>query len=260
MECIKNSMNNKTLPESDNYISAELTDNLIMKGSCKYGHESFFIIQNPKFEILFDLGIISLLDGYTREAVSSLVASYERFIEFASEIFMIKYIKDSNLPFELFKKYKLSERQIGIFAGLYTIIFKELPPKMSDQNTKFRNDVIHNGKIPTEAEVNSFGEGIVSFVNPILNKIKSELSEELMQYTNKSIMNRTQTIKISGNLTTMCMGNGFGVYSAGDNNDTFVEKVKSVDLMKNISFSKFFEQEKRNSRYQILEMMFGKYI
>jgi hypothetical protein len=49
---------------------------------CDCGHRSAVVLQNLKFELLFEMGINAIVDGYPREAVSSFSAALERFYEF----------------------------------------------------------------------------------------------------------------------------------------------------------------------------------
>jgi len=50
--------------------------------TCGHGHKSFTIIQCRRHELLFELGIHAILDGYFREAISAFASSLERFYEF----------------------------------------------------------------------------------------------------------------------------------------------------------------------------------
>ena len=43
-------------------------------------------MNNLKFELLFELGINALIDGYPREAVSSFASALERFYEFFCQV------------------------------------------------------------------------------------------------------------------------------------------------------------------------------
>ena len=49
---------------------------------CAAGHVSKVTVDNVKFELLFEMGLNALVDGYPREAVSSFTSALERFYEF----------------------------------------------------------------------------------------------------------------------------------------------------------------------------------
>lgn len=63
-------------------VLVEFRDDGLYKVACPRGHVTVTAIQEQKFEVLFDLGAMALLDGYTREAVSSMAASLECFFEY----------------------------------------------------------------------------------------------------------------------------------------------------------------------------------
>ncbi len=67
-----------------------------MTDICPNEHKNIFVIQSQLFEILFDLGCISLINNEYREAIFNWSSSLERFREF--------FIK-----FSLFKKGKGKE-------------------------------------------------------------------------------------------------------------------------------------------------------
>jgi hypothetical protein len=60
----------------------KLTDDGTYEVRCGRGHISSVRLLNAKFELLFEMGLNALVDGYGREAVSSFAASLERFYEF----------------------------------------------------------------------------------------------------------------------------------------------------------------------------------
>jgi len=154
---------------SDVAISVELRDDGLYTATCPQGHITVTAIQEQKFEVLFDLGVMALLDGYTREAVSSIAASLERFFEYYVLVVSLKH----GIGYEQFSKAwnpisKLSERQLGAFLFLYLLESrKALEPLILDAKPQidgrsrgdtpiwstFRNDVIHKGYIPSALEV-----------------------------------------------------------------------------------------------------------
>src|SRR5215471_15866707 len=73
-------------------LDLELRDDLTLRGYCPKGHNPIYFLQAEKFEVLFDLGIMALLDGYSREAGSSIAAAIERFHECAIGVFVRKHI------------------------------------------------------------------------------------------------------------------------------------------------------------------------
>lgn len=63
-------------------VSVEIEDDGIYVLVCSQGHRSVHSLTNPKFDILFEMGLLAFDDGYTREAVATLAASVEEFFRF----------------------------------------------------------------------------------------------------------------------------------------------------------------------------------
>jgi len=59
---------------------------------CSRGHKSAILLQSQKFEVLLESAANALIEGYTLEAASSLSSAYERFFEFAINVFCKKVI------------------------------------------------------------------------------------------------------------------------------------------------------------------------
>jgi hypothetical protein len=143
--------------------------------TCPKGHKSVTILQEQKFEVLFDIGAYAIADGYYREAVSSFTASLERFYEF----FIKAVLLHKGIDQEIFQQaWKLvaaqSERQLGAFAFLYLREFGRPPSLLSSSKVEFRNKVIHQGKIPSRQEALDYGQAILDIVRPILKQAKEK--------------------------------------------------------------------------------------
>jgi len=160
----------------------EVNDDGIYKIICNKGHETRVILQEQKFEILFDLGAMALLDGYTRESVSSLAASLERFYEFCIEIILAH----NNIDYDDYIKTweyvrNQSERQLGAFYLLYLLEFKEPPKRIAKKYINLRNRVIHKGYIPKYDEAIDYGEHILAYMFDILKKFRTENNDSLQK-------------------------------------------------------------------------------
>ena len=92
---------------------------------CPQGHKTFVMLQEEKFETLFQIGAHAIYDGYYREAVSSFTSSLERFYEFCVQIFCRKHkIEDEHIIGACKFYSNSSERQFASFLFLYLIEFK----------------------------------------------------------------------------------------------------------------------------------------
>lgn len=64
------------------FTAVEVRDENHYALTCPKGHRNVVVLQQQKFEVLFEIGAHAIEDGYYREAVSSFTASLERFYEF----------------------------------------------------------------------------------------------------------------------------------------------------------------------------------
>jgi hypothetical protein len=146
------------------YVDVEITDDGVYHLSCANGHDSIVFLQQQQFEVLFEMGIMALLDGYNREAVTSFAASLERFHEFCIRMILAQNTIDLNKVNETWKSVsQQSERQLGAFYFLYLSQFKTVPPVIENKRVKFRNDVIHKGHFPKHKEVMDYGKYLYNY-------------------------------------------------------------------------------------------------
>lgn len=143
--------------------------------TCPKGHTSITILQEQKFELLFDIGAYALADGYYREAVSSFTSSLERFYEF----FITAVLFEKCTSTDVFEKsWKLvasqSERQLGAFIFLYTDELEKPPALLKPKFVEFRNGVTHKGNIPTRAEAIEYGEAVLGVIRPLLREVREK--------------------------------------------------------------------------------------
>ncbi|HCG6606972.1 TPA: hypothetical protein NJ227_004372 [Vibrio parahaemolyticus] len=148
---------------------------------CPKGHSNEVILDNIKFELLFEMGANALLDGYYREAVSSFASALERFYEFYWHVAMAHLGQSYESSQKAWKPLaKLSERQVGAYSTA-VLLLSGNPAKLLNTNKEvpFRNNVIHNGYIPDEAEATSFGNVVMSIILSGLEVLRTEAYESL---------------------------------------------------------------------------------
>ena len=148
---------------------------------CSNGHKTVTVLDADRYELLFDLGAYAIEDGYYREAVNSFSGSLERFYEFFIKAVLLdkKSGKDFAKVFTQFWKQigNSSERQLGAFIMLYTKEFEKPPVILSNDRVKFRNEVVHKGRIPTREEALDYGQAVTDIIRPVLKQIKEKWSD-----------------------------------------------------------------------------------
>ncbi len=184
-----------------------VNDTCIYEVTCPQGHNSMMVVQNFKFELLFESGIKALKDGYYREATTTFAVALERFYEFSIIFLLIdklanyetQQINEEGLRnFEKFWKtpLKLSERQLGAFYALYFDEFGESPMILDQSFSKrmrhavvkdpvnFRNRAVHEGYIPTHEETVEYGEAVHLYINSLLDIYHGKSSRNIYSVFN----------------------------------------------------------------------------
>jgi glutamyl/glutaminyl-tRNA synthetase len=149
-----------------------IRDDGIYEFKCPEGHQSLTVLRTPKHEVLFTIASNALLGGYLRDAVASFAASLERFYEFAIRV-ICREKAISQQEFEKCWKSisKQSERQLGAFTMLWFVEMGDPPNLLSNKMVELRNQVIHQGKIPTYQNCIEFGQAVIDVISPIERKM-----------------------------------------------------------------------------------------
>ena len=248
----------------DNNISVKMNDEGAYIAECPEGHQVKVIVQNPKFEILFDLSLIAYIDGYNREAISNLTSSYERFLEYCIEILLLKRKTDLSNYSNTWKEMKnQSERQMGAFLILWLSEFNEVPPKISNKKVSFRNNVIHKGYIPSNEETIDYIQTIYNLIFPMMVVLKTKYDKEINDHTMYRLMNLNKKYShIECPSSTMGMASALGLYTALSefNKKEIEDLISQTKRSSRFMYKKFKDQEYKDNRYQLLEALYGRFL
>ena len=167
---------------------ADLDETGVYYLTCQQGHQLAFCLQNFKFELLFNLALQAIHDGYYREAVSSFASALERFQEFYVEVlFDAAAIPRSAYDAAWKKVANTSERQMGAFLFMFASQEKTSPPGLTDEDAKFRNGVVHKGKFPTRDETIGFGQKVADIIGPTLDRLR-QVHDTVIQDMRKRLL------------------------------------------------------------------------
>jgi hypothetical protein len=173
---------------------------------CRKGHSSITLLQQQKFEILFDIGAYAIVDGYYREAVSSFTSALERFYEFFIKVVCTSKNIDWTKTQEAWKEVSnQSEKQLGAFIFLHLQETGSKPTLLSNSKIKFRNEVIHKGKIPSKEQAIGYGQSILDVVRPLLKKLKEDYSDAVGTVTFQHLSNTRNPSDDGLAVSTMCI-------------------------------------------------------
>lgn len=207
-DCISNFFNSNNVENFNKLkmLNIEMNNDGYYEIICENGHEFISVVQQMKFEILFDFGVMSLNDGYSREAVMNFASALEKFFEFCIEVFLVEDIKDGREYDRVWKLVKnRSERQLGAFYFLFLSKLKSPPPFLDNWCIELRNKVVHQGYIPKSDEVIKYGESVFNMINDILidlrvsfkNAIEEVVIRNLIKLSQKANNRKVKTSTIS---------------------------------------------------------------
>jgi hypothetical protein len=149
-------------------------------GKCPNRHDLLVATQTLRHEMLFEIALNAIVDGYPREAISSFAASVERFFEFSLRVLS----RNRQVRPQIFDVVwrgvsKQSERQLGAFVFLYAVSFGEEPRILSNRMTELRNDVIHRGKLPDQKQVLEFGDAAHKVIQTGIQKLRAACIDDV---------------------------------------------------------------------------------
>lgn len=177
-------------------MSFELGEHAIIQGKCPAGHDVRGVVQNPKRELLFELGMRALHDGYYREAVMNMASALEStYLTFARVV--VRHLVGCPAPDDeagldaarertagLEKWLNRSEPQHGAFILAYTVLTGDPPDwrgKKTEKQVNRRNEVVHAGYIPTQAEARTYAEFAFDLILKLVTLLKTKAREALRQ-------------------------------------------------------------------------------
>lgn len=215
----------ESIGTDDDNTYLELTDdNMISSVTCPKGHKQMIVLTPSKFELLFDMGLYALNDGYSREAVSNFAAVVERFHEFSIEVMAKeqenKLVRASDDFDDQFTKVwkemsRQSERQYGAYILIYLITFRRSPKLLPTKRIEFRNDIIHKGAFPSKSKVIDYGRAIFEYI-----------SEKYIELHNRfpDSVNNIKTKELDKEMENIDAYNGGTIVHTNYSNAFFIDK------------------------------------
>ena len=186
--------------------SADLLDEGVAVFECRRGHKVRTALQAFKFEILSEVAITAIADGYYREAVSSFTSALERFYEFYVRVILKSKDHNENEIQGFWRKIsKQSERQLGAFHMLYMTEEGAPPDALKDEDVSFRNKVIHQGLVPTRKEAIDYGQKVVNVAHSPLERLKAEHSDLIEQLAKEALIEKSINLEQDERSSTLGM-------------------------------------------------------
>src|SRR6185437_15783849 len=75
---------------------------------------------------------------------------------------------------------KQSERQLGAYIAAHLALMRTPSPILANKQVEFRNQVIHNGYIPTNDEAIEFGDAVLSLIQTALDSLRAAAPDAVL--------------------------------------------------------------------------------
>ena len=188
---------------SDELTLVELHNDGLLSAVCSQGHSTFTALQEQKYEILFEIAVMALLDGYPREAATGMAAALERFYEFVIRVICTKRGINDSIFIDVWKSVtNQSERQLGAYIFAYLLESGNVPPTIDDtkplnvgkQSWKvrtwkdFRNNVVHKGYMPSTDETIAYGELVFNHIKELHAWLEENCNDALDKVSFKNLI------------------------------------------------------------------------
>ena len=151
---------------------------------CPKGHTAFVILQQQRFEILFQLGAYAIVDGYYREAISSFTSSLEQFYEcFIRAVLIERGETTENIQSAWKRVAAQSERQLGAYMFLHLRETGAVPKLLTQTNVELRNAIIHKGQFASRDDAMGYGEEVLGILRLGVQRVRENYPKGLQQLT-----------------------------------------------------------------------------
>jgi len=159
-----------------------IPDDGVIELTCDRGHHTWMLMQQAKYEILSELAVTALCDGYYREAVGSFASALERLYEHYIDVVCRARSIDREAFATAWKPLrKHSERQLGAFCMLYLIETGQPFSLLPEKQVAFRNEVIHAGVIPDRKQAVVYGQAVGDCAAPLIAELHSARYAEVQR-------------------------------------------------------------------------------
>lgn len=200
-------------------INVEMNDEGWYKVVCDRGHKFVTVLQQEKYETLFDFGLMALDDGYYREAVLNFASSLERFLEFCIKVFLYRNQNEIDPTYfnQTWKHIRnQSERQVGAFYFTFLSTLKVPPEMISNEWISFRNRVIHRGCFPDKSETMGYGEYVMEYINDTMQKVSCCCKDSVELVVVYDLMQKVKSAESEGlPISTACPPSTVSQYGKG---------------------------------------------
>lgn len=156
--------------EKDYIVFLPLQSDRTYLFKCHEGHDCKVVLNNPLFEIVFEIACHAIVEGYYREAIVSYTTCLERFYEYILRGTLRKNGFNDAVIEKAWKTVKKSDEQRTVIDFVYCLFNGNRPALMESSFSNLRNNVVHNGLIPDEKQSIKFGVNAMKVMDRLLDQ------------------------------------------------------------------------------------------
>jgi hypothetical protein len=158
-------------------ILVDVTNDGAYSAICKRGHEMNVVLQNPRFELMFESACMALGEGYFHQAVASFAASLDGFQTFLVGVACRHVGVSTDLTEFVKDEARRSERQPAAVALGYAALIGARYPFMSHKRREFRGQVVHEGYFPTFEETLDFAGAVYDQIVRVNDELRAKATD-----------------------------------------------------------------------------------
>lgn len=236
------------VPNFESLGIERIPDDGVIELTCNRGHHTYMLIQQTRYELLSELAITALCDGYYREAVASFASALERLYEHYIEVVSRSRGIARDVFVAAWKPLrKLSERQLGAFSMLYLVETGQPFLSLPEKHVSFRNEVIHAGIIPDRKRAIAYGQAVGNCAAPLIAALHtprySEVQKNLIVERLRERSEQARAVGASYSTQYIVTPFSFNDSSTGfDLESLLAERAKRPDMAKAVAESHAFAQ------------------
>lgn len=180
-------------------VFVAVQDSDVYSVHCRQGHTSTCVVMEPRYVQLYEIALYAIADGYMREAVSTFAACLERFYEFCVvALWTQSGIASSAVTVGWKPLSKQSERQLGAFCATYLLYCKTPPALLPPKAVELRNQVVHQGKIPSRSEAIVMGDAVLRAIHQNIQGLLSHAGSALSNHSLRLHLESLQAPTLKG--------------------------------------------------------------
>lgn len=131
-----------------------------------------------------------------------------------------------------------SERQYGAFCILYQREYSRPPNVLPEGRVKFRNSVIHQGRIPRKSEVVEYASGVLELIAGLYNELYETRYQGVSRRIGIELGEAKRLAPRGTKIGTMGIATMFSDVTRGKGQTSFAEALTELERRRELMFTR----------------------